>query len=171
LHQSNRLNPYIDWPFAPKVMPMLAEYVGDAAALGMHVKMYYTLGQMTNHMTELFALKSLGSEILLVNPDSTPPVSSHHDGVVVLGSGMLISGAVVNDTGAGAGAGAGAGGANGGSQHRWRARRGMGGGLVGNGWLEEHMVTGYEGGWFTMHGVNFSVAKLLLLEECYILGC
>ena len=27
LHQSNRLNPYTDWPSAPSVMPMLADYV------------------------------------------------------------------------------------------------------------------------------------------------
>ena len=29
--------------------------------------------------------------------------------------------------------------------------RGMGGNLIANAWLEEHMVTGYEGGWFTMN--------------------
>ena len=34
---------------------------------------YYTLGQMTNHMTELFALKSIGSEVLLSNASATPP--------------------------------------------------------------------------------------------------
>ena len=27
----------------------------------------------------------------------------------------------------------------------------MGGNLIANAWLEEHMVTGYEGGWFTMN--------------------
>jgi len=76
LHQSNRLNPYIDWPFAPSVMPMLADYVDEAAALGMHVKMYFTLGQITNHMTELFALKSLGDEILLENASALPPAQT-----------------------------------------------------------------------------------------------
>lgn len=54
-------------------MPMLADYVNEASALGMHVKMYFTLGQMTNHMTELFALKSLGGEILLANSSAVPP--------------------------------------------------------------------------------------------------
>ena len=29
LHQSNRLNPYIDWPFHPTVMPSLKEYVDE----------------------------------------------------------------------------------------------------------------------------------------------
>jgi hypothetical protein len=32
-----------------------------------------------------------------------------------------------------------------------RRRLGMGNGLVANEWLEEHMVRGYEGGWFTMN--------------------
>ena len=67
---------YIDWPFAPSVMPMLADYVDEAAALGMHVKMYFTLGQITNHMTELFALKSLGDEILLENASALPPAQT-----------------------------------------------------------------------------------------------
>ena len=57
-------------------MPMLADYVDEAAALGMHVKMYFTLGQITNHMTELFALKSLGDEILLENASALPPAQT-----------------------------------------------------------------------------------------------
>ena len=78
LHQSNRLNPYIDWPFAPHVMPLLADYAHQAHALGMHLKMYYTLGQITNHMTELFALKSMGGEILLRNRSAAPPPDRRH---------------------------------------------------------------------------------------------
>merc|ERR1712070_1178289 len=34
---------------------------------------------------------------------------------------------------------------------RQRRRLGMGANLSGNEWLLEHMVTGYEGGWFTMN--------------------
>ena len=119
LHQSNRLNPYIDWPFAPHVMPPLADYVGKASALGMHVKMYFTIGQITNHMTELFALKSMGGEILGDDPKNLPPTA---DALTATARG----GVGVGTTG-------------------------MGNGLVANEWLEEHMVSGYQGGWFTLN--------------------
>lgn len=127
LHQSNRLNPYIDWPFASSVMPMLADYVDEAAALGMHVKMYFTLGQMTNHMAELFALKSLGGEILLENSSALPPAHT----VLAVADNNLEAEAIGRRTDL--------------------KVEGMGNGLVGNEWLEEHMVTGYRGGWFTMN--------------------
>ena len=57
-------------------MPLLEDYAASAHALRMHLKMYYTLGQMTNHMTELFALKSMGGEILLRNVSAIPPTAS-----------------------------------------------------------------------------------------------
>ena len=128
LHQSNRLNPYIDWPFASSVMPLLADYVSKASALGMHVKMYFTIGQITNHMTELFALKSLGSEILGESPGDVPPTSTNAGSAV----------AAAND-------------AHQQQQHVDVGSQGMGNGLVANEWLEEHMVDGYQGGWFTMN--------------------
>jgi|EP01047_Picozoa_sp_COSAG01_P009514 hypothetical protein len=56
-------------------MPALAEYADSAHALGMHLKMYYTLGQITNHMTELFALKTLRGEVLLRNVSAVPPTA------------------------------------------------------------------------------------------------
>lgn len=117
----------IDWPFAASVMPDLAEYVDSAALRGMHVKMYFTLGQITNHMTELFALKSLGGEILLENTSALPPRRMQMGSAIAKQWGWL-----------GRGPG----------QSRLK---GMGNGLVGNEWLEEHMVTGYRGGWFTMN--------------------
>ena len=51
LHQSNRLNPYIDWPFAPDVMPGLLEYAARAHKLAMHLKMYHPrqLGLASSH--------------------------------------------------------------------------------------------------------------------------
>ena len=108
LHQSNRLNPYIDWPFHPKVMPALDSFVKDARDAGVRVKLYYTVGQLSNHAVELFALASLpGGEVLLRNTSNVPPAPG------TLG--------------------------------------GMGETLQGNEWLEEHMVEGYEGGWFTMN--------------------
>jgi hypothetical protein len=77
----------------------------------MRVKLYYTVGQLSNHAPELFAMKGLGSELLLSDPRDEP----------------------FSPPGAA------------------QPLKGMGGDLMGNEWLEEHMVRGYEGGWFTMN--------------------
>ena len=109
LHQSNRFNPYIDWPFHPNTMPSLYALIQEAAKCNVKVKLYYTVGQLSNHAVELFALANLNGEVLLRNQSDLPPPP---------GPGR---------------------------------RLGMGANLTGNEWLEEHMVEGYEGGWFTQN--------------------
>ena len=81
---------------------------------GVNIKIYFTLGQLSNHAIELFALAGLNGEILSQDPTDVPPAPG--PGVLPHGAGPL---------------------------------GGMGGNLMGNEWLEEHMVRGYEGGWFT----------------------
>lgn len=108
LHQSNSLNPYIDYPLHPAVTPRLKAYVEAAASVGVLVKLYFTLGQLSNHAVELFAFVGLNGEVFLQNSSDLPP-----------------------DPGP--------------------SLQGMGGTLMGNEWLEEHMVTGYKGGWFTLN--------------------
>jgi hypothetical protein len=112
LHQGNDLNPYINYPFHPAVTPKLKSYTDQSMAAGIKVKVYYTVGQLSNHAVELFALAGLNGEILLRNA-SDPIPEPHSHGTARLG--------------------------------------GMGGNLIGNAWLEEHMVTGFEGGWFTLN--------------------
>lgn len=107
IHQSSGLNPYINYPYHPSVAPRLAQYVADGAAAGARVKVYYTVGQLSNHAPELFALAALNGEALLQNESNPIPGPANLEG--------------------------------------------MGGNLIGNEWLEEHLVTGYEGGWFTMN--------------------
>eukprot|EP00937_MAST-01D_sp_MAST-1D-sp2_P000025 g25.t1 len=118
LHQSNRLNPYIDYPFHPSVEPSLAALVRSASQHGVRTKLYYTVGQLSNHAIELFALASLNGEILLRNASDTPPGPGPASAATATQRGQL---------------------------------RGMGGDLMGNEWLEEHLVEGYQGGWFTMN--------------------
>lgn len=73
LHQSNKYNPYIDWPFHPSVVPNLKSFVNDAKAAGVRIKLYYTVGQLTNHAVELFAFAGLNGEVLSRNPADQPP--------------------------------------------------------------------------------------------------
>jgi hypothetical protein len=58
------LNPYINWPFDPDSTQLMADWVKEAAALGVRTKFYYTVRELSNHCAEIWALRSLGTEIL-----------------------------------------------------------------------------------------------------------
>lgn len=58
------LNPYINWPFEPSSVQLMADWVREASALNIRTKFYYTVRELSNHAAELWALRSLGTEIL-----------------------------------------------------------------------------------------------------------
>ena len=62
VHHATEINPYLNYPFLrPKQM---RAYIDSAHALGMKVKIYYTVRELSDHAPELIALRSLGDEIL-----------------------------------------------------------------------------------------------------------
>ncbi|MCX6361442.1 MAG: DUF6067 family protein [Armatimonadetes bacterium] len=62
VHHANDVNQYINYPFVtPEGMK---RFVDEWHARNMKVKWYYTVRELTNHVTELWALRSLGTEIL-----------------------------------------------------------------------------------------------------------
>ncbi len=62
IHHANELNLYINYPFL--TVPRLSQYIEEAHREGMKVKLYYTVRELTNHITEWAAIRSLGTEIL-----------------------------------------------------------------------------------------------------------
>eukprot|EP00039_Didymoeca_costata_P024761 m.11370 g.11370 ORF g.11370 m.11370 type:complete len:1033 (-) comp4432_c0_seq1:114-3212(-) len=76
IHQgvASMINPYINYPFEPESVALLANYTADANALGMRVKFYYTVRELSTHVAELFALRMLGDEIF-----ATPPCAGGDD--------------------------------------------------------------------------------------------
>jgi hypothetical protein len=66
VHQGNELNPYINYPFL--TVDKLSAYVDAAHRLGLKVKIYYTVRELTNHVVEFWALRSLGGEIFTDGP-------------------------------------------------------------------------------------------------------
>ena len=66
VHHANRINPWINYPFI-ETAPMRA-YIDSAHAQGLRAKIYYTVRELTNHAPELFALRSLGDEVLSRGP-------------------------------------------------------------------------------------------------------
>jgi len=66
VHHATEINPYINYPFLR--LEKMKAYTDDAHSRGMKVKIYYTIRELSNRAAELFALKSLGSEIFTDGP-------------------------------------------------------------------------------------------------------
>lgn len=66
IHQGNELNPYINYPFL--TVDKLSAYANEAHGLGLKVKIYYTVRELSNHVTEMWALRSLGDEVFVDGP-------------------------------------------------------------------------------------------------------
>lgn len=66
VHHANDVNPYINYPFLHQ--KEMKAYIDEAHRKGVRVKIYYTIRELSNHAPELFALRSLGSEIFSDGP-------------------------------------------------------------------------------------------------------
>ena len=62
VHHGNLMHPYINYPFL--TVEALRTLAAAAHAEGLKLKVYYTVRELTNHVCELFALRSLGDEVL-----------------------------------------------------------------------------------------------------------
>lgn len=62
VHHANEYNPFINYPFI--AVNEMRSFIDSIHALGRKVKIYYTVRELTNHVTEIWALRSLGHEIL-----------------------------------------------------------------------------------------------------------
>ena len=66
VHHANRVNPWINYPFIETAA--MRSYIDSAHARGMKTKIYYTVRELTDHAPEIFALRSLGDEVLSPGP-------------------------------------------------------------------------------------------------------
>jgi hypothetical protein len=62
IHHANAINPYINYPFF--ALEEQRAYIDEAHDKGIKVKLYNTIRELTYRAHELFALRSLGDEIL-----------------------------------------------------------------------------------------------------------
>ncbi len=62
IHHANEINPYINYPFFN--LELQSAYIEEAHERGIKVKLYNTIRELTYRAYELFALRSLGEEIL-----------------------------------------------------------------------------------------------------------
>jgi hypothetical protein len=69
IHQATPFEPYINYPYFARSVPALKEYVSRLhASAALRAKIYYTTREITNHMPELWALNSLGGEVIFPGP-------------------------------------------------------------------------------------------------------
>lgn len=61
IHHANAINPWINYPFIE--WQKMKDYIDSAHAVGLKVKIYNTVRELSNHAYETFALRSLGHEI------------------------------------------------------------------------------------------------------------
>ncbi len=66
IHHATPINPWINYPFIE--WRKMKGYIDSAHALGMKVKIYNTVRELSDHAYELFALRSLGNEIYSPGP-------------------------------------------------------------------------------------------------------
>lgn len=66
VHHATTINPYINYPFL-RASAMKA-YADSMHAAGMRFKIYYTVRELTNRAPELWALRTLGNEVLASGP-------------------------------------------------------------------------------------------------------
>ena len=71
------VNPYINYPFGEAAHHM-AKYTARAHALGLRVKTYYTIRELSNHAEELWVLRSLGDEVLADGHGGGDPWANEH---------------------------------------------------------------------------------------------
>jgi hypothetical protein len=78
IHHANDINPYLNYPFLRA--PQMKDYIDDAHRRGFKVKIYYTVRELSNHAPEVFALRSLGDEVLIGGPGGGPSWLQEHVG-------------------------------------------------------------------------------------------
>ncbi|HTR31356.1 MAG TPA: glycoside hydrolase domain-containing protein [Puia sp.] len=66
IHHATPINPWINYPFIE--WQRMRAYIDSAHRLGLKVKIYNTVRELSDHAYELFALRSLGSEIYSPGP-------------------------------------------------------------------------------------------------------
>ncbi len=63
IHHGNEINPNINYPFLAS--EKMSRYVKEAHENNIKVKIYYTIRELSNYVVELWALRSLGTEIFV----------------------------------------------------------------------------------------------------------
>jgi len=76
IHHATKLNPIINYPFT--VQDSLITFINEQHRANRKVKLYYTVRELTNYVTELYALKSLNHEVFVSGVGFGTPWQMEH---------------------------------------------------------------------------------------------
>lgn len=76
IHHAGRLNPVINYPFI--VQEPLKEHINAMHDQGLKVKLYYTIRELTNYVSEIYVLHSMNHEIMAAGPGGGAPWLCEH---------------------------------------------------------------------------------------------
>lgn len=76
IHHARSLNPVINYPFI--VRKPLIDFINKQHKQNRKVKLYYTVREVSNYVSEIYALKSLGHEIFKSGPGHGTPWHMEH---------------------------------------------------------------------------------------------
>lgn len=68
IHHKKDINPFINYPYLPENVPSLTKFVNDAHKKGIRTKVYYTTRELTVNTPEIWAMRSLGDEVIFPGP-------------------------------------------------------------------------------------------------------
>ena len=68
VHHATPINPWINYPFLEQ--EKMKNYIEEAHSMGIRVKIYNTIRELSNRAAELFAIRSMGNEIFSPGPDN-----------------------------------------------------------------------------------------------------
>lgn len=80
VHHKKDIYPYINYPFSDESVPDLKQFIEDAHQKQVDVRLYYTTRELTVKIPELWALRSLGDEIIHDGPGKDARTLIHRNG-------------------------------------------------------------------------------------------
>lgn len=80
VHHKKDIYPFINYPYYDEAVPNLKRFISDAHAKDIDVRLYYTTRELTVKIPELWALRSLGSEVIHDGPGKDARTLIHRNG-------------------------------------------------------------------------------------------
>lgn len=80
IHHKKDIYPFINYPYYDEAVPDLKRFIADANKENLQVRVYYTTRELTVKIPELWALRSLGNEVIHDGPGKDTRTLIHKNG-------------------------------------------------------------------------------------------
>lgn len=80
VHHKKDIYPFINYPYYDASLPDLKKFIEEAHSKGLKVRTYYTTRELTVKIPEIWALRSLGGEVIMDGPGKDARTLIHRNG-------------------------------------------------------------------------------------------